>query len=165
MQWLVELELVRAGPADLRVGDGIADTDEVCARVQCSDGAWTGSDGVAYRGHVDGIRDENTLKAELASDVEARAVERGGSISQCGHADVRTHQCLRARFDRRAERRQMDAAQLFDRDVGGRGIQMGVGHGVAVAGKVLGAGGDACALDAAHICRSVTGDDFGVRAE
>ena len=75
----------------------------------------------------------------------ARLDASPAASSSAGHADVRRHDRLDAGLDRRAERRQPVA------DVAGHDGQLEVRVllGRAVAGEVLGAGGDSLALEPA----------------
>ena len=68
-------------------------------------------------------------------------------------------------LDRGGERRQGALAQDVEARVGGRQLQVRVGDRLAVAGEVLGAGGDADALQALDEGRDLARDELRVGAE
>ena len=101
------------------------------------------------------VGDHEALESPFALEDSALQVDAGGGRRTADLVEG-VHQRCDARFDRRPERRQHDVAQRALGDVDG--VVVAAAFGEAIAGVVLGAGGDGVgggeivALKAPHPC-------------
>jgi hypothetical protein len=122
----------------------------------------------AYRLHLDAVRDDQAVEAELLAEQpgEDPRAERGGQLRVVrGHHQVTGHHRLHAGGDRGAERPQLALLQLGAAAVDHRHGVVRVDAGVAVAREVLGARRHAGRLQAPDERGGVPGDQAGVGAE
>ena len=100
--------------------------------------------------HLEIVAQDDALVAQLLPQHadDARRQRRGRVLVERRHEDVRRHDGRDLGLDRRPERRELDFAQPVGRMLDERQLQVGIGAGVAMSGKVLAAGGHALRLAA-----------------
>ncbi len=117
----------------------------------------------ADRLHLERVRHDHPGEAELLSQhvVEKLAAHRRGLVTDRPDDDVRGHDRLSSRLDRRAERDECRLVELSDE----RKCEVRVDGGVAVSGEVLCARRHPRALKAAHEGGDMPRDELCVGAE
>ena len=143
-----------------------AEAERVGAGRQRAHGRALDSLGPAGALHLERVGHHDAVEAELrAQQLDHGRVPGRRLVAEGAEADVRGHHGAHAGLDRSGERRQGALAQDVEARVGGRQLQMRVGDRLAVAGEVLGAGGDADALQALDEGRDLARDELRVGAE
>ena len=109
--------------------------------------------------HLEIVAQDDALVAQLLAQEardDAPRQRRRPRLVERRHEHVRGHDGRDPGLDGRPERHELDLAQPIGRMLDERQLEVRIGAGVAVPGKVLAAGGDALALQRA--------DDRGARA-
>ena len=98
--------------------------------------------------HLEVVAQDDALVAQLLAQHadDARRQRRGRVLVERRHEDMRRHDGRDLGLDGGPERHELDLAQPLGRMLDERQLQVGIGAGVAMTGKVLAARGDALPL-------------------
>ncbi len=156
----------RENAFDLLGGQDRAETKRVCAGRERAHGRVIDFLGPAGALHLECVGHHDAVEAELgAQQLDHGRVPGRRRLAEGAEADVRGHYDAHPSLDRSGERREGALAQDVEARLGRRQLQMRVGDRLAVAGKVLGAGRDADALQTLDEGRDLARHDLWVGAE
>lgn len=108
--------------------------------------------GIGHGAHLQAVGDDDAVEAELAAQEigDDLVGKRGGLVVDLGADEVTDHDHVAVGGDAGLKRQKLGGAQLVEGFVHIDGAVVGIGAGVAVAGKMLEGGADAAIVETKH---------------